>query len=206
MQNSTVQSGSVPGRKWYAAAVLVFVVGMAVFVVFVAGKVLKVGDDFVRVTVPGQAELTLDPGTYTIFHEQGGTTDGADGAVIGNVTGLRVRVQRPGDGAAVRLTPDAAARYSVEGPMVPTSRQRSGQSLFTFTITEPGTYRLVAAYDDGRAGPQAVLAIARGFMADLLTTVLASLAIWFGSAGIAMSIAIYVYRRRRRALAPPSPP
>lgn len=194
---STERSGSVPGRKWYAVAVLVFLAGMTVFALFLFARLSKLGDDFVRVTTPGQAELSLDPGAYTIFHEQGGMTDGTGGGVItaGDITGLRISVQNPGTGTAVPLMASAGSRYTLDG--------RSGQSLFTFTLTEPGTYRLVARYDDGRPGPQAVLAIARGFMRNLLTTVFGGLAIAFGSFAIAGAIGIPVGLRRRSALGRP---
>jgi hypothetical protein len=193
---STEQS-AVPGRKWYAVAVLIFLAGMAVFAVFLFMTLSKFADNLVRVTVPGQAELPLDPGTYTIFHERGGMTDGAGGGVIttGDITGLRINVQKPETGTAVPLTPGAGSRYTFDG--------RSGQSLFTFTLTEPGTYQLVARYDEGRPGPQAVLAIARGFMGNLLTAIFGGLAIAFGSFAIAVAIGLHVYRRRRSVLGPP---
>ena len=99
---STERSGDIPGRKWYVVAALVFIAGMALFAVFLSARLAKLGDDFVRVTVPGQAELPLEPGAYTIFHEQGSTTDGTDGRVIagGNISGLRISVQKSAGGEA----------------------------------------------------------------------------------------------------------
>jgi hypothetical protein len=70
-------------------------------------------------------------------------------------------------------------------------------------ISERWYYRLVARYDDGRSGPQAVLAIAPGFTRNLLTTVFGGLAIAFGSFAIAGAIDIPVYRRRQRVLGRP---
>jgi hypothetical protein len=194
---STDRRGSVPGRKWYAVAVLVLIAGTVLFAVFLSARLSKLGDDIVRVTVPGQAELTLEPGSYTIFHERGGMTDGAGGDVItaDDVTGLRITVQKPGTGTTAPLAAHGGSRYIFDG--------HSGQSLFTFMITEPGTYRLVATYDDGRPGSPAVLAIARGFVGNLLTTIFVSLAIMFGSIAIAGPIGIYVYGRRRSALGQP---
>jgi hypothetical protein len=194
---STQRSDSVPGRKWYAVAVLAFLAGMTVFAVFLFARLSNLGDDFVRVTTPGQADLSLNPGTYTIFHEQGGMTDetGAGLITAGDVSGLRISVQNPGTGTAVPLVASGGKRYTLDG--------RSGQSLFTFTLTEPGTYRLIARYDDGRASPQAVLAIARGFIRNLLTTIFGGLAIAFGSFAIAGAIGIPVYHRRRSALGRP---
>ena len=112
---STERSGSVPGRKWYAVAVLVFLAGMTVFAVFLFARLSELGDDFVRVTMPGQAELPLDPGPYTIFHERGGMTDSTGGGVItaGDITGLRISVQNPGTGTAVPLTASAGSRYTL---------------------------------------------------------------------------------------------
>lgn len=158
---STEHRGSVPSRKWYTVAVLIFVAGMAGFAVFLIVGLSTLDDDFVRVTVPGQAELPLDPGAYAILYERGPVADGTGGGVIisSDVTGLRISVEKSGTGTVVPLTANSMASYSHNGV--------SGQSLFTFTLTEPGTYRLVAAYDDGRAGPQVMLVIARGFMGNL---------------------------------------
>jgi hypothetical protein len=193
MRESTV-SAPAPGRRWYLVALLVFLVGTAAFGVFLFSQLSRLGDELMRVVVPGQHEMTLAAGTYTIFNEQGGAVDGRVYAG-GNISGLRVSVQPPAGGVVIPLTADASSRYSVGG--------RAGQSIFTFTITEPGTYRFIASYEDGRTDPQAVLAIGRGFMASLLKTILGGLAIAFGGAVIAAAIAISVYRRRRRALAPP---
>ena len=125
---STERSRNVPGRKWYAVAMLVFLAGMAVPAVFLFMNLSKLGDDFVRVTVPGQAELTLDPGAYTIFHERGGVTDGAGGGIItaGDVTGLRISVQKPGPAQLFRLRPTAgAATLSIAAPASRCSPSRS---------------------------------------------------------------------------------
>jgi hypothetical protein len=47
-----------------------FLAGMTVFAVFLFARLSNLGNDFARVTTLGQADLSLDPGTYTIFHEQ----------------------------------------------------------------------------------------------------------------------------------------
>jgi hypothetical protein len=193
---STERRISVPGRIWYVVAGLIFLAGMAAFAVFLYVGLSKLDDDFVRVTAPGQAELPLEPGAYTILYERGGITDTTGGGVIisADVTGLRISLQRSETGATVPLTATTGGSYSLDS--------RSGQSLFAFTLTEPGTYRLAAAYDDGRAGPQAMLAISRGFTGTLWKTVLGSLEIGLGGSMIALTTGFYVYRRRRSALGP----
>jgi hypothetical protein len=75
----------------------------------------------------------------------------------------------------------------------------AGRSLFDFEVKEPGVYQVVASYDGGRKEPQTVLAIDRGFVGDLVMTILGSLAMAFTGMGIAIAIAVVVFIRRRRA-------
>lgn len=200
MRESSVQGTGAPdrgapGRIWYLLAVIVFLAGMAAFTIFLVTQIGRLGDNLVRVTVPGEHEMTLAAGDYTIFHEEGGTSDGRI-LSSGGISGMRVSVQRPGGGALIPLTPNSSSRYALRG--------RSGQSVFSFTIAEGGLYRLTAAYDDGRTSPPALLAVGRGFMADLLKTIFGGLAIALGGALVATLIGLGIYRRRRRAAAPPS--
>ena len=75
--------------------------------------------------------------------------------------------------------------------------------MLEFVLSEPGTYRLAASYGDGRGEPKVVLAIGRGFLGWLFTTIFAALAFSFGGVAIALAIAIPVFVKRRRAR--PSP-
>jgi hypothetical protein len=76
---------------------------------------------------------------------------------------------------------------------------QSGRSLFDFVVPAAGTYEISAAYDGGRQQPQTVLAIDRGFVADLILTILGALAMAFTGMGTAAAIAIIVFIKRRRA-------
>ena len=74
-------------------------------------------------------------------------------------------------------------------------------SAFVFDIPEPGRYRLVAAYEDGRAEPLAVLTVGHEYFAWLRTTVLGSLAIVFTGIAVAIVMVVVVWRRRSAARA-----
>jgi hypothetical protein len=185
---STVQPANVPGRGWYIVAGAVFAAAMGLFAAVMYGQISDIDRDFVRLTAPGQTELTLDAGRYTIFHEQVSSAEGRVG--VGSPDGLLLSIHPRGGGPAVPLTGDRSSRYSL--------RDRSGQALFTFAIAEPGLYQITSRYEDGRSEPQVGLAVGRGFVGTLLRTIFTGLAIAFGGAAIAGAIAFVTYRRRRR--------
>ncbi|MCH7942308.1 MAG: hypothetical protein IIB67_03640, partial [Proteobacteria bacterium] len=84
------------------------------------------------------------------------------------------------------------ASYQVDG--------RSGKSIFDFDIVEPGSYRVVARYGDGRTGPTIILAIGHDFAGGLLILVFSALGIMFLGLGGGAAIAIITYLTRERAL------
>jgi hypothetical protein len=147
----------------------------------------------IRVPVPGQTEIVFkEPGTYTIFHEYQSTFDGRVYDVAA-VSGLNVTVRaRPG-GDDVPLSPATGTRYRVGS--------NAGRSLFDFEVRAPGSYQIAATYDGGRKEPQTVLAIDRGFVGDLLITILGAMAMAFAGMGAAIAIAIIVFVKRRAHLA-----
>jgi hypothetical protein len=144
-----------------------------------------------RVVVPGQADLTLkESGTYTIFHEHQSTVDGRVYSVH-TVSGLKISVRARPSGQVIPLQNAVGSRYSV--------RAQAGRSLFDFVVPAAGTYEISAAYDGGRAQPQTVLAIDRGFVGDLILTILGAIAMAFAGMGTAAAIAVVVFIKRRRA-------
>ena len=191
MREPTVQYANIPGRGWYAVAAAVMVAGIIAFVAFLTTRIYNLGGDFERVVAPTETDLRFEAGAYTIFHEQGGT---ANGVLIstGDISGMRIEIGAPGGGVAIPLTPNGSSRYSIGS--------RSGQSVFTFQISEPGTYRFRARYDDGRTSPEAVLMIGRDFLANLLKTIVGAIAIMFGAFAMAAAIAVVTYRKRRHRL------
>ena len=182
-----------PGRVWYVVAVLVALAGFAGAGVRVYANLGDLTRGMVQVVVPGEAEMALEPGRYTIFHEYQSSVDGRIYSGT-DVTGLLVRVV-PVDGGTP-LTLDqlgVTTSYDLGG--------RSGRSVLAFDVARAGDYRLVAGYPEGEAKSQAVLAVGRGVAGRILSLVFTALGIAFLGVAVAVVIAVITYRRRRAALA-----
>ncbi|MGH6771361.1 MAG: hypothetical protein ACRECO_20345 [Xanthobacteraceae bacterium] len=187
-----------PGRIWYLVAVLIAVAGWVGMAMVLFSGISGSAERMIRVLVPGQAELTLgEQGSYTIFHEYRSTLDGRVYNVEG-VSGLQVTVREKGTGTTVPLTSSASSNYTIGS--------YAGRSLFNFEVRRPGVYVLAASYDRGRTEPQTVLAIDRGFVGNLIATILLAFGSAFGgmALGIATFIIVFVKRRRARAAAAPA--
>jgi hypothetical protein len=181
----------MPSRGWYVVSVAILVGAIAGAIWFTVSRLGGMGTALVQVIVPGGATLELkQPGTYTIYHEGTSTVDGRIYASP-NISGLRVSV-RSADGKDIAVKrPTTTANYNFSG--------RSGTSVLAFDIDAPGTYRLDAAYGDGRQEPQAVLAVGTGFVGGLLITIALALGISFAGIAAALAIFLVVLLKRRRA-------
>ena len=189
-QTSDTQA-TAPGCAWYILALIALLLGIGGAVGWMMAKLPQLGDRLTQVVVPGEATLRLtEPGTYTIFHERRSVIDGRVYS-SDRISGLRISL-RNAQGERVPLSsPGVSSTYNLSG--------RSGAAIFSFEIKDAGTYRLTAAYDDGRAGPRVVLAVGTGFMAGLMATVFGTLAFAFAGIIAAIVIFVLVFRRRRRA-------
>jgi hypothetical protein len=194
---ATANGGHAPSRWWYLLALAIGLAGFAGMAAFMLPRLLGMADEFIHVVVPGEAELTLEaPGTYTIFHEQRSVV-GDRLYVSDNISGLRIVVKSATTGNEIPIVPAAVSQTYTFG-------SRSGTSAFAFNIAEPGRFRLVAAYEDGRTEPQAVLAIGHDFLAGLMITILGSLAIVFAFMAAAVVLVVGVWRRRKAARPEPT--
>jgi len=194
MHSAAATTGKpAPSRWWYLLAGAIVLAGFAGMAAFIFPRLQAMNDALIQVVVPGETEMTLDkPGTYTIFHEERSVV-GDRVYVSDNISGLRVTVTSASTGKQVPVGPTALSETYTLG-------SRSGKSIFAFDITEPGAYRLAADYEDGRAQPQAVLAVGHGFLSSLLLTVFGSLGIVFACIAAAVAIVISVWRRRAAAV------
>ncbi len=183
----------MPGRIWYAIAVLVLIVGSIAAGLFVYMRLSGVARELVQVIVPGEADLTFSQaGTYTIYFEPQSVVDGKVYRTAGDIAGLVVRLSSA-DGEPINLVaPSLQSNYSIGG--------REGEAVLTGTIDEPGQYHLTAAYADTRNQPQAVLAIGLGVPTKIITAILVTLGIAFCSFLLAVVIVIATFVRRRRAI------
>ena len=184
----------MPGRNWYWVAGAFGVTGVVVFVVFLFNGISGIGDGLDQMLAPGKAKFVFaEPGSYTVFHEYESVFEERYYSSPGIVSGLEVRIAPSAGGGAVDVhAAGTNASYELSG--------RAGSSIFEFEIVEPGTYRVTAAYADGRGSPEIVLAIGHGFMGNLLTTIFGGIAIMFAGLGGAGVIAVVTYLKRERAI------
>ena len=182
-----------PSAWFYFLAPLVTIIGIALFVLFMLGRLSEVGDSLTRIVVPGKRTVELkETGKYIIFHEYRSVVgdkiySGSDG-----LAGLKCEVRSRATGAQITLTPATmSSSYHVGS--------RSGVSAFEFTIDQPGVYEVSGAYPAGQAGPETVLGIGRGFIGAIFGTALGSLAIMFGSAIITIAIVVVIFVKRRKS-------
>ena len=186
-----ISSTRAPSAAWYGLAVLVLVAGWVGMGTLLATRLSGATDRMMRLVVPGEAELRLNQtGTYTIFHEYRSTLDGRVYDTP-SIDGLDVTVRAVPSGRLIELMRGADSSYTFSGS--------AGRSLFDFEVSEPGAYRIAGIYADGRKEPQAVLAVDRGFVGDLLITILGAVAFAFAGTGGAIVVAILVARRRAKA-------
>lgn len=180
---------SPPGRIWYIVALVIFLAGMAGMAAFLLTRLMSMDSGLTRFVVPGEQTLTLEAGSYTIFHEPQGVVDDKIYAG-GSIEGMTVSVTGP-DGRAVPLSAAGSGRYSFGG--------HTGFAVFDFTAASAGQYVIAGSYADDASGPQTVLTVGAGFLSGLLTTIFGALGIAFGGAIIASIILIRTLVKRRRA-------
>jgi hypothetical protein len=140
------------------------------------------------------ASLAGALGRYTIYHEKKSTVDGRYYASE-TVSGLRLRPSDEATGAPVTLTEPAVASTCAVG-------NKSGSSIFAFTIDRAGRYRLAADLADARSEPKAVLAIEQGTLGGVVSLVFGTIAIAFAGLAVAGAIVLVVLWRRSKAVEP----
>ena len=149
---------------WFVVAAVIAVAGFAGAVFYLMPRLVAADARMMRAVVPGNAMLVFDkPGPYMIYHEKKSTVDGRYYA-SDNVDGLSLGLTADATGARVTLVePKIATSYTVGN--------RSGSSIYAFTLGQPGRYRLAANLASGRGDPKAVLAIEQGMFGALLSTI-----------------------------------
>lgn len=177
-----------PGRIFYLVALLPVILGFVIMGVILATQLPKMKDGLQQIVVPGQRELTLEPGTHTVFLETHSVVDGRAYAVD-EVPGLQIRVEAA-NGASVALSdPSGSSAYSLGG--------REGRSVSEFQIEKAGRYRVGADYGEA-GGPQAVIAVGHDFVGGLLISIFSWLGAVFGGLALTAGLLIWVYIRRHR--------
>ena len=188
---SPTRAASRPlSRAWYVVALIVAVAGWGGVAWFLVARLSGATEGMIRFVVPGAIELRLNEhGRYTIFHEYRSTFEGRV-YHVDSLIGLEITLRSRASGATVPLNRGTASSYTVN--------DRSGRSLYQFEIAAPGDYGLIAAYSDASREPQTVLAIDRGFVGQLLTTILLAMVMALGPLALAITISGVVFAQRRR--------
>ncbi|GEP53204.1 hypothetical protein [Reyranella soli] len=180
---------------WFVVAGLIALAGFAGALFYVMPRLSAADSAMIRVVVPGNAVLTLDKaGRYTIYHETRSMVDGRYYA-SGTVSGLRLGLTDEATREPVTLTgPAMQSSYKIGN--------RSGTSIYAFTIDRPGRYRLAADLAGGRNEPKAVLAIEQGMLGGMFSLIVGAIAIAFAGFGVAGALVLVVLWRRSKAVAP----
>jgi hypothetical protein len=189
MNNSDVQ----PSIWYYGLAILIIVVGFIAFAGLIFSSVSDMGESLEQVIVPGSADLDLEePGEYTIFYENQTYFNGKYYSTSEQIPGLQIQVSDI-------ATRSYLATYPSPGSFSYDLGSRNGKAITSFRIERPGIYRINASYLDG-SGPDVVLAVGKGIVEGIFSTVLTSLAALFGSMAVAAIIAFMTYTRRKKAM------
>jgi len=180
----------MPGPRGYWIAALLVLVGIAAAAFFLWRAFSGIDDSLTRATFPGQAELALSvPGTYTIFLEYPNAI-----AVDPAVADLGVEL-RSSDGLQVPLDPPSTSQtYTIGG--------RTGEAVLQFEVVEPGHYLFAGDYPAGQSGPEATLAVGRGFASRLFTGIGAAILVPLIAWSAAVAVAVLTFLRRRSPAAP----
>lgn len=182
-----------PSPAYYGLGAAVILAGVGLFVYFLLTGIFHITDNLTQIVVPGEAELTLQAHlNYTIFFEEQSVVNGQIFSIRETLSGLTCHVREQSAGTEVPLYPShTSMNYNVNG--------RSGRSVLEFTPQASGAYRLTCDYEQGKQGPQAVLAIGAGFGRKLTTMLSKCFAAMFGGGILGAAIIIVVYRQRENA-------
>lgn len=198
-----------PSKTWYWAAAALATVGvvLASWGIWTGVAGFLAIADFPRVDIPGQAEVALEPGSYTVYYETPGVAghdewdeDGFDdGSRVGDA-GLPALdlTMEPVNGAQPvtlesRLT---TSTYHLDGSRGPLE----GRSVWQFHLDRAGSYLVTVSADDDTR-PPAAIAIGPGIGRGVVGMVVALFAaFWFLlAAGLVAGITALVRHSRGKA-------
>jgi hypothetical protein len=181
-----------PSIWYYGLAVLIIVLGFVAFASFIYSGISDAESGLIQMVAPGGADLNLsEPGEYIIFYENNSYMNGKFYSTSDQIPGLKILVREKATGLDLATNPAKNSfTYSLGS--------RSGRSIMAFTVPRAGIYQVNAFYS-GRTGPEVVLAIGKGMVEGLFSSIMISIAVLFGSIAVAAVISFVTYRRRKKA-------
>ncbi|MGB5100734.1 MAG: hypothetical protein WBN94_09085 [Methanothrix sp.] len=181
-----------PGIWYYGLAVLIIVIGFLAFAASIYSGITDAENGLLQMAAPGSADLFLsEPGEYIIFYENNSYLNGTFYSTGEQISGLRILVKEKATGLY-------SATYPAKSSFTYSLGSRSGRSVMAFTAPRAGVYQLNASYS-GRSGQNVVLAVGKGMVEGILSSIMISFLALFGSIAIAAAISFVTYRRRKKA-------
>lgn len=182
-----------PSRIFYGISVLVFAVGLGLFLFVLLNGIFSVVEKIgMQVIVPGTEIIELkEAGKYSIFYEYESVIDGKIYS-SNSIYGLKCTLKDVNTGDFITLSNSKSNfNYSVNG--------REGRSVLEFVIDKPGKYEFEAWYETENDN-KAVLAIGKGFGSTLFVTILLSFITLFGSLATSIIIFVITFVKRRKSM------
>ncbi len=182
-----------PSIWYYGLAVLIIIIGFAVFAGSIYSGISDAESGLLQIVAPASADLNLsEPGEYIIFYENNSYINGKFYRTGEQIPGLEIRVREKATGLDL-------ATYPAKGSFAYSMDSRSGRSIMAFTAPRAGIYQVNTSYS-GSAGPEVVLAIGKGIVEGMFSSIILSLAALFGSIAIAAAISFVTYSGRKKAI------
>lgn len=175
---------------WFVLAGVIAVAGFVAAGFHIVSGLGAIEGRLTQVVVPGSAVLNLkEPGTYTIYYEHQSVVDGRVHTGSG-MAGLRLSMRGPG--GDVQLVPNSGGATYTFG-------SRQGRSIYSFTATTPGEYRITGVLPDGRGEPKVVLAVESGLIGGMARMIGGGIGMAFGGLAIAGILVIVTLWQRQKA-------
>jgi len=161
--------------QYFAGVAIIIITSVIAIGLIISGALNLVKPDM-SITVPGTHQLALNnSGYYLLFcEEQGSFSDSCDA-----IEDMEINLYDAHSNPVELSYPSNNIDYTING--------KSYSSLFDFWLDEPGMYTLVAEYNEGESGPDAVIAVT-GF--DFMGAFMASFAI--GTIGFIIGLIIII--------------
>jgi hypothetical protein len=192
-ESSLNQTAHIRPSLWQCLwAAPFFLTGGGLFGYTLIHGLVHVTDTLTQIVVPGTAELSLQPGQYSVFLEEQSTVNGKIYSTTESIAGLSCRIRSVQNGTPIAMAQASAnVTYSVNG--------RSGRSVLEFPIQQAGRYALACDYGEGSKGPEVVVAVGSGVGSAIAGTVVGGLSAFFGGAGGGVIVILLVVFKRERA-------